>query len=107
MGYETGVVMLRETEDFKEWIKGLRDKSAVGVINLRLKRLAQGHPGYAEPVGEGVSELKIDYGPGYRVYYKTFSDGTTILYGGDKDDQPSNIRKAKALAKAIDALLSK
>ncbi|GJE59176.1 type II toxin-antitoxin system RelE/ParE family toxin [Methylobacterium trifolii] len=86
-------------------IKGLRDKAAVGVINLRLKRLAQGNPGDAEPVGGGVSELKIDFGPGYRVYYKIFSNGTIILYGGDKDDQPGNIKSAKALAKSIDETL--
>ena len=99
--------MLRETDAFKTWIKGLRDKAAVGVINLRIMRLAQGNPGNAEPVGEGVSELKIDFGPGYRVYYKVFADSTVILCGGDKDDQPRSIKKAKELAEAINNLLTK
>lgn len=94
--------MIRETEDFKRWIKGLRDREAVGVINLRLRKLSQGHPGDAKSVGEGVSELRIDVGPGYRVYYTTLSDGTIILCGGDKSDQRRDMVRAKALARQIE-----
>ncbi|GJE56601.1 MULTISPECIES: type II toxin-antitoxin system RelE/ParE family toxin [Methylobacterium] len=93
--------MLKQTDQFRAWIRGLRDRAAVGVINGRLKRLDMGNPGYAAPVGDGVSELKIDVGPGYRVYYKVFADGTTVLIGGDKADQPRNIKAAKALADII------
>ena len=85
-----------------EWLNALRDERAFAKIAVRLKRLAEGNFGDVAPVGEGVSELRIHYGPGYRVYFTR--RGRTIillLCGGDKSTQPSDIVKAKALAKEV------
>jgi putative addiction module killer protein len=84
------------------WLAELRDRRAAARIAARIDRLRFGNPGQVEAVGEGVSELKVDYGPGYRVYYKR--RGATlvvILCGGDKSDQASDIRRAKALASRL------
>lgn len=86
---------LSRTVEFDKWLKDLRDTRARAKVLVRIERLGLGNPGDAGPVGEGVSEMRIDYGPGYRVYYKT----ATILYGGDKSSQDADIKKAKALAK--------
>ena len=64
------MIEIRKTEIFAKWIDGLRDASARARILVRIERLAEGNPGDVRPVGEGVSEMRIDYGPGYRVYYK-------------------------------------
>ncbi|WP_334419327.1 MULTISPECIES: type II toxin-antitoxin system RelE/ParE family toxin [unclassified Bradyrhizobium] len=90
---------LRQTETFRKWRLRLRDHRARAIIASRLDRLAQGHAGDAEPVGEGVSELRIHHGPGYRVYFQ--QRGNTIivlLCGGDKSTQTKDIRTAKRLA---------
>lgn len=63
------MIEIRQTDVFHKWIKGLRDFTARARINLRIRRLSLGNPGDVRPVGEGVSELRIDYGPGYRVYF--------------------------------------
>ena len=62
--------MVRKTETFVRWLDGLRDIRARARVQVRVERLAAGNPGDVEPVGEGVSEMRIDYGPGYRVYFK-------------------------------------
>ena len=90
---------VRETEEFSEWLAALRDLRARAKILVRIDRLANGNPGDVEPVGEGVSELRINYGPGYRVYY--VQRGTRyilLLAGGDKRTQDRDIARAKRLA---------
>ena len=91
---------IRKTDIFTKWFKRLKDAIAKAHINRRIDRLEHGNPGYVEPIGEGCSEMKIDYGPGYRVYYKdTGREIVIILCGGDKSTQQSDISKAKRLAK--------
>jgi putative addiction module killer protein len=90
---------VRETEEFSEWLGALRDARAKAKILIRIDRLAGGNPGDVAPVGKGVSELRINYGPGYRVYY--IQRGTRyilLLAGGDKSTQDRDISKAKRLA---------
>ena len=96
------MVEIRKTENFAKWIDGLSDIRARARILVRIERLAAGNPGDVKPVGEGVSELRIDYGPGYRVYYKKV--GRTIivlLAGGDKRTQNKDIKTAQRLAKDL------
>lgn len=88
----------KETGDvpFSEWLEGLRDRAAIARIRIRLGRVRLGNFGVCKPVGDGVSELKIDVGPGYRVYYAM--SGTTVvllLIGGDKSTQKKDIEAAK------------
>jgi putative addiction module killer protein len=88
------------TGSFRSWFGKLRDKNAKARIDTRIERLSRGNPGDTRFVGEGVLELKIDYGPGYRVYYMR-RKGLVILLlaGGDKRTRPRDIREAIALAK--------
>jgi putative addiction module killer protein len=93
---------IRETETFRKWFSGLGDDRAKRRIDIRIKRLAMGNPGDAEPVGEGVSEMRIFYGPGYRVYFKnTGKEIIILLCGGDKSTQSKDIERAKELAKGF------
>jgi putative addiction module killer protein len=93
------VIELKQTEAFAKWESRLRDKRARTVIATRLARLAHGLPGDVEPVGEGVSELRIHYGPGYRVYFQQRGDILIVLLcGGDKKTQARDIATAKKLA---------
>ncbi len=93
---------IRKTTDYKDWFASLHDERARARINTRIYRLQHGNPGDAEPVGEGVSELRIDYGPGYRVYYKAQGRSIVILLcGGDKSTQTADITHAKRLARNI------
>lgn len=90
------------TDTYDRWIRNLRDSRARNRILVRINRLISGNPGDVKPVGEGVSELRINYGPGYRVYYK--QEGSKILIllvGGDKSSQSRDIRKALQLAKNL------
>ncbi|MBI0539780.1 type II toxin-antitoxin system RelE/ParE family toxin [Roseomonas sp. KE2513] len=90
---------LQQTDEFREWAKGLRDRVAKSRIADRLDRLARGLPGDVQPVGGGVSELRIHYGPGYRVYFvQREAVLIVLLCGGDKGSQARDIAKAKALA---------
>lgn len=94
------MIEVLQTETFRKWWMQLRDERARGVIFARLDRLAMGHVGDVEPVGDGISELRIHYGPGYRVYFRR--KGRTIvilLCGGDKDSQARDIANAKRLAR--------
>jgi putative addiction module killer protein len=90
---------LEQTETFRKWRTRLKDQRARALIASRLDRLAYGHAGDAEPVGEGISELRIHHGPAHRVYFQ--KRGTTVivlLCGGDKSSQAKGIRIAKRLA---------
>ncbi|MGR6466363.1 type II toxin-antitoxin system RelE/ParE family toxin [Rhizobium sp. PAMB 3182] len=94
------MVELKQTETFRKWWTKLKDERARGAIFARLDRLAYGHAGDVEPVGDGVSELRIHYGPGYRVYFQKHGNTLVILLcGGDKSTQGRDIRTAKRLAK--------
>ena len=96
------MIEVRRTDTFATWLANLRDHNARGRIASRISRLEHGNPGDMKAVGGGVSEMRIDYGPGYRVYY--VSHGSTIvilLCGGDKRTQGADIKKAKALAKEL------
>jgi putative addiction module killer protein len=93
---------VRETETFRNWFSGLRDDPAKRRIDMRIKRLAIGNAGDVAPIGEGVSEMRIFFGPGYRVYFKdTGKEIIILLCGGDKSTQTSDIEKAKKLAKGF------
>jgi putative addiction module killer protein len=96
------MIEIRKTETFTKWLDGLNDIRARARILVRIERLAQGNPGDVKPVGEGVSELRIDYGPGYRVYYKKQGQSIVILLaGGDKRTQSRNINTALRLARNL------
>jgi len=96
------MVEIRKTETFAKWLDGLDDIRARARILVRIERLAAGNPGDVKPVGEGVSELRIDYGPGYRVYYKKKGRFVVILLaGGDKRTQSRNIKTALRLARNL------
>jgi putative addiction module killer protein len=91
---------MRRSSVFDKWLKKLRDDRAIACIHERIDRLASGNPGDVEPVGEGISELRIHYGPGYRVYYKdTGKEIIILLCGGDKSTQQTNIARAKKIAR--------
>jgi putative addiction module killer protein len=92
-------VRIESTETYTNWLDHLRDLHARARIQARVERLAAGNPGDVKPAGEGVSELRIDYGPGYRVYYTQRGDVLIILLcGGDKRTQAADIKTAKKLA---------
>ncbi|MCY3670447.1 MAG: type II toxin-antitoxin system RelE/ParE family toxin [Alphaproteobacteria bacterium] len=93
---------VRKTEVYAKWLDSLRDVRARARILVRVERLTAGNPGDVRPVGEGVSELRIDYGPGYRVYFKR--QGRTVivlLAGGDKRTQDRDVRTALRLARNL------
>jgi len=93
---------IRKTEAFAKWIDELQDIRARARILVRIERLAAGNPGDVRPVGEGVSELRIDYGPGYRVYFKKIGQRVIILLaGGDKKSQPKDIKTALRLSRNL------
>jgi len=93
---------IRKTEVYAKWLDGLPDIQARARILARVERLAAGNPGDVKPVGEGVSELRIDYGPGYRVYYKKQGQEVVILLaGGDKHNQSRDIKTALRLARNL------
>jgi putative addiction module killer protein len=90
---------VRRTSVYKKWISGLRDSRARYRILTRIKRLEEGNPGDVKPAGEGISEMRIDYGPGYRVYYMdTGKEIIILLCGGDKTTQQEDIARAKRIA---------
>ena len=96
------MVEIRKTELFAKWIDGLKDVRARARILVKIERLAAGNPGDVRPVGEGVSELRIDYGPGYQVYYTQHGQSVIILLaGGEKRTQNKDIKTALRLAKNL------
>jgi putative addiction module killer protein len=96
------VLEIRKTEIFVRWLDGLRDIRARARVQARIERLAGDNPGDVQPVGEGVSEMRIDYGPGYRVYFKRVGREIVILLaGGDKRTQSADIKTALRLARSL------
>lgn len=96
------MIEIRKTETFVKWLDGLRDIKARSRVLVRIGRLATGNPGDARPVGEGVSEMRIDYGPGYRVYFVRRGQALIVLLaGGDKSTQAEDIRTAIRLARDL------
>jgi putative addiction module killer protein len=93
---------IRQTEVYSKWFSSLRDRQARARIDARIRRLSLGNPGDVKPVGEGVLELRIDYGPGYRVYFVQRKQTLVILLaGGDKHTQDQDIRTARELAQGL------
>lgn len=93
------MIQLVKSAAFDRWLSDLRDSNAKSRIEARIRRLSLGNPGDVKPVGEGVSEMRIDYGPGYRVYYQRRGMLIAILLcGGDKSTQDQDIVQAKAIA---------
>jgi putative addiction module killer protein len=91
---------IRRSSVYVKWLKKLKDQRARSLIFKRTKRLAEGNPGDVKPVGEGVSEMRIDYGPGYRIYFKdTGREIIILLCGGDKRTQSTDIETAKKIAR--------
>lgn len=94
------MIEIRETEPFALWLAGLRDATAKAKIAVRLRRLAFGNPGDIAPLSEGLSEMRIHYGPGYRIYLiQRGPDFIVLLGGGDKSTQKRDILRARAMAK--------
>jgi putative addiction module killer protein len=95
-------VEVRQTEIVREWLRSLRDHQARARIVARIRHLEQGNPGDVAPVGGGVSEMCIHYGPGYRVYFvQRSTEIVLLLCGGDKRSQAADIDRAKTLANAL------
>jgi putative addiction module killer protein len=93
---------VRQTHVYSEWFAGLRDRAAKTRIDIRIRRLSLGNPGDVQPVGEGVSELRVHYGPGYRVYFiQKGAVCIVLLAGGNKSTQEKDIHNAKALAREL------
>jgi putative addiction module killer protein len=96
------MVEVRQTERFAHWLRDLRDLRARARVQARIERLTGGNPGDAKPIGSGVSELRINYGPGYRVYFQ--QKGSTLiilLAGGEKSSQSRDIEESLLLARQI------
>jgi len=95
-------MQVRQTQRFKSWFEDLRDVRARARIQARIDRLSLGNAGDVKPVGSGVSEMRIDYGPGYRVYFvRRGEDLIVLLAGGDKDTQARDIALAISLASEL------
>ncbi len=91
--------VIKRTAEFSEWLHGIKDPMTKARILRRIEKAEKdGHFGKAEPVGNGISEMKLDFGPGYRIYF-TEIDGVTylLLFGGDKDNQQNDINSAKSI----------
>ena len=102
MSYNGVVIEVRQTEVYARWFRRLRDREARARIDVRLRRLSLGNPGDVRPVGGGVSEIRIDYGPGYRVYFVRRGEALIVLLaGGDKGSQDRDIRRALDLARGL------
>ena len=96
------MIEIRQTETYRQWFDDLRDRQARARIDVRIRRLALGNPGDVKPVGEGVSELRIDCSPGYRVYFTQREQTLVVLLaGGEKHTQDRDIQTALALAREL------
>jgi putative addiction module killer protein len=93
------MVQIQQTETYAKWFAGVRDRVTRARIDIRIRRLSLGNAGDTKPVGEGVSELRVDHGPGYRIYFIQRGEVVIVLLaGGDQSTQDKDIRNAKALA---------
>jgi putative addiction module killer protein len=91
-----------ETDEYQRWFEGLRDLTARSLIAARIRRLSLGNRGDAKSVGAGVMELRVDYGPGYRIYFIRQGEAVIVLLaGGDKSNQSRDIEQARALAEGL------
>jgi putative addiction module killer protein len=96
------MIEIRKTEHFANWLDNLRDIQAKARVLVRIERLASGNAGDVKPIGEGVSEMRVNYGPGYRVYFvQRGSELIILLAGGDKSSQPRDIKAAIRLAQNL------
>ena len=92
------MIEIRQTEIYSKWFSRLRDRTAKARIDIRIRRLSLGNPGDVKPVGSSISEMRIDYGPGYRIYFTQCGPALVILLaGGDKSTQEKDIRAAQEL----------
>ena len=97
------MIEIRQTETYRKWFDSLKDRNARMRIDIRIRRISLGNFGDVKPVGEGVSEIKIDYGPGYRIYFVQKKNTIIILLsGGDKSIQSRDIQKAHELAQRLE-----
>ena len=93
------MIPIQQTQTYAKWFAGVRDRVTRARIDIRIRRLSLGNAGDTKPVGEGVSELRVDHGPGYRIYFIQRGEVVIVLLaGGDKSTQDKDIRNAKALA---------
>ncbi len=93
---------IQQTPVFEQWLTGLKDAVSRAIIVRRIERAAAGNLGDVRPVGDGVNELRVDYGPGFRVYFVRRGETLIVLLcGGDKASQPRDIARAKALAQEV------
>lgn len=93
---------IRQTKHYSSWFARLRDKATKARIDIRIRRLSLGNPGDVKAVGEGVCEIRVNFGPGYRIYYvQNGEEFVVLLAGGDKSTQDQDIREAKALAREL------
>ena len=98
--YTQDTIHIIESSTFKRWVRGLRDRAAVARINARLRNVTNGHFGDVRAVGDGVSEMRIQSGPGYRVYFiRDGAEVVVLLCGGDKNSQIKDIQLAKQIAR--------
>jgi putative addiction module killer protein len=96
------MIEIRQTEGYFQWFNSLHDRQARVRVDARIRRLSLGNFGDVKPVGEGVSELRIDYGPGYRVYFTQRGQTLVVLLaGGDKKTQDQDIKKALELVREL------
>lgn len=96
------MLKVRQTNTYAEWFASLRDRAVKSRIDIRIRRLSLGNPGDVKPVGESISELRVNYGPGFRIYFIKKGDlYVVLLAGGDKSSQAVDITKAKALAREL------
>ncbi|MHB1195165.1 MAG: type II toxin-antitoxin system RelE/ParE family toxin [Longimicrobiales bacterium] len=95
-------VEIRQTDAYARWFRTLEDRRVRARINVRIRRLSLGNPGDVRPVGGGISEMRIDVGPGYRVYFVSQGDAfVMLLAGGDKASQKRDIQTARDLARGL------
>ena len=100
MLYNKPLIEIVQSATFRRWHDGLKDRAAILRIDARLRRLSEGNAGDVRPVGEGLSELRIDHGPGYRVYFLQRGHRLVVLLaGGDKGTQATDIAKAALIAR--------
>lgn len=105
LGVLLSMIEIRQTAFYEDWFDSLRDRNARMRINVRIRRITLGNLGDVKSVGDGVSEIRIDYGPGYRVYFVQKSDHLIVLLGGgDKSSQVRDIKKAQEIALQLEKL---
>ena len=96
------MIEVRQTDEFKTWLRRLKDDNALARIVTRIRRIEQGNLGDTKSIGSGVMEIRVDYGPGYRIYYVRRGAAIVILLcGGDKRTQRQDIRRAQELAERL------